>query len=142
MRDIGNTSGAVVLVSALLGSTPILAGPIATGKQTADVNGTRMTVFTYRPAGCSDPSLLLVFHGARRDAADYRDDARPLADRHCLLVIAPLFDSMPSPPGVTSAAASSARPEPCRIRATGPADWCSVSSIGPASRRNAPSPIP
>ncbi len=92
MRDIGNISSAVVLVSALLGSTPILAGPIATGQQTADVNGTRMTVFSYRPAGCSDPSLLLVFHGARRDAADYRDHARPLADRHCLLVIAPLFD--------------------------------------------------
>jgi dienelactone hydrolase len=81
-----------VLVSALLGSTPVLAGSIATGQQTADVSGTPMTVFTYRPAECSDPALLLVFHGARRDAADYRDYARPLADRQCLLVIAPLFD--------------------------------------------------
>ena len=90
IRDIGSISIAVVLVSALLGVTPVLAGPIATGKQTADV--TRMTAFTYRPAGCSDPSLLLVFHGAQRDAADYRDYARPLADRQCLLVLAPLFD--------------------------------------------------
>ena len=98
MRDTGSISGAVALVAALFGVTPILAGPIATGQQIADVNGTRMTVFTYRPAGCSDPSLLLVFHGARRDAADYRDHARPLADQHCLLVVAPLFDkhSFPS----------------------------------------------
>src|SRR5437667_13146 len=58
IRDIANISGAVVLICALLGSTPILAGPIATGQQTAEVNGTRMTVFTYRPAGCSDPSLI------------------------------------------------------------------------------------
>jgi pimeloyl-ACP methyl ester carboxylesterase len=92
IRDIGNISRTAVLVSSLLGVTPVLAGPIATGQQTADVDGTRMTVFTYRPAGCSDPSLLLVFHGAQRDAADYRDYARPLADRQCVLVIAPLFD--------------------------------------------------
>ena len=91
MRDIGSISAAV-LISSLLGSTPILAESIATGQQSVGVNGTRMTVFTYRPAGCPDPSLLLVFHGARRDAAEYRDYARPLADQHCLLVVAPLFD--------------------------------------------------
>ncbi len=98
MRHIGSTTAAAALIGCLLGSTPSLAEPITTGRQTADVNGTRMTVFTYRPAECSDPSLLLVFHGARRDAADYRDHARPLADRHCLLVVAPLFDqhSFPS----------------------------------------------
>ena len=141
IRDIGNTSGAVLLVSALLGSTPVLAGPIATGKQTADVNGTRMTVFTYRPAGCSDPSLLLVFHGARRDAADYRDDARPLADRHCLLVIAPLFDQHAFPSWRYQRGGIVGKTEPCRIRATGPANWCSVSSIGSACRKGAPSPI-
>lgn len=89
---------AAVLVGCLLRSTPIPAEPIATGRQTADANGTPIEVFSYRPAGCSDPSLLLVFHGAQRDAADYRDYARPLADRQCLLVIAPLFDkhSFPS----------------------------------------------
>jgi dienelactone hydrolase len=91
MRDIGSISAAV-LITSLLGSTPILAESIASGQQIAGVNGTRMTIFTYRPAGCSDPSLLLVFHGARRDANSYRDYARPLADRHCLLVVAPLFD--------------------------------------------------
>jgi pimeloyl-ACP methyl ester carboxylesterase len=92
MRAKTTISAAAVLIGCLLGSTPIPAEPIATGKQTADANGTPIEVFSYRPAGCSDPSLLLVFHGAQRDAADYRDYARPLADRQCLLVIAPLFD--------------------------------------------------
>jgi pimeloyl-ACP methyl ester carboxylesterase len=92
MRDLGSTSAAAVLITSLLGSTPLPAESIATGQRSVGVNGTPMTVFTYRPAGCPDPSLLLVLHGARRDAADYRDHARPLADRHCLLVIAPLFD--------------------------------------------------
>jgi pimeloyl-ACP methyl ester carboxylesterase len=98
MRAIRPISAAAVLIGCLLGATPIPAEPIATGRQTADANGTPIDVFTYRPAGCSDPSLLLVFHGAQRDAADYRDYARPLADRQCLLVVAPLFDkhSFPS----------------------------------------------
>src|SRR5262249_20037796 len=34
---------------------------------------------------------LLVFHGAERNAEDYRDYARALADRNCMLVAAPLF---------------------------------------------------
>jgi hypothetical protein len=62
------------------------------GRQTIDLGGTRLPVFTYRPGGCSDPALLMVFHGAARDAENYRDYARPLADRLCLLVVAPRFD--------------------------------------------------
>ena len=73
---------------------PLLAEPISVGagKQTVNLGGTRMDVYTYRPAQCPDPSLLLVFHGAARDAEDYRDYARGLADRQCMLVVAPLFD--------------------------------------------------
>ena len=72
---------------------PAAADPIAagTGQQTADANGTRITVFTYRPSGCSDPSLLMVFHGLARNPRSYRDDTRALADRHCMLLVAPLF---------------------------------------------------
>ena len=36
--------------------------------------------------------MLLVFHGNARDADRYRDDARALADKNCLLVVAPLLD--------------------------------------------------
>jgi pimeloyl-ACP methyl ester carboxylesterase len=60
------------------------------GQRRLDLGDMRLTVFTYRPA-CREPSLLLVLHGQNHNADDYRDWARPLADRHCLLVVAPRF---------------------------------------------------
>ena len=51
-----------------------------------------MTVFTYRPPDCLDGPLLMVFHGMRRNAEEYRDHAMTLADRCRMLVMAPLFD--------------------------------------------------
>jgi hypothetical protein len=72
-------------------AAPAAAEPIGTGRQRADLSGTRLEVFAYRPQ-CAEPSLLLVFHGAQRDAEDYRDYARPIADRLCMLVLAPRFD--------------------------------------------------
>ncbi len=62
-----------------------------------DVNGTPMVVFTYRPAGCPDPALLMVFHGIARNAQSYRDYTRALADRLCLLVAAPVFEEQAFP---------------------------------------------
>ena len=93
MRDAGSIPAALALLSCLLAAPPVAAEPIplGSGRQTIDVGGTRLTVFIYRPA-CPDPSLLVVFHGIARNAADYRDYARALADRDCLLVVAPLFD--------------------------------------------------
>src|SRR5499433_3880427 len=85
------------ILCGLLGCAPVLAAPITTGRQVIDINGTPMVVFAYRPAGCSDPALLLVFHGIARNARTYRDDARALADRLCLLVIAPVFDKRAFP---------------------------------------------
>jgi hypothetical protein len=66
--------------------------PPGAGEQTADLGGTRLEVFTFRPAGCRVSEALLVFHGLERDARAYRDDAIPLGQRFCMLVIAPLFD--------------------------------------------------
>jgi dienelactone hydrolase len=96
----GNRIGAVVVVlSCALVAPAVTAAPIApgNGQQTIDIAGTRMTVFTYRPPNCSDPSLLLLFHGVARNARTYRDYARPLADRNCLLLVAPLFDQRDFP---------------------------------------------
>src|SRR5262245_37823933 len=97
MRDARSTA-AIALLSCLLAAPPVAAEPIPmeSGRQTVDVNGTRLMDFTYRPA-CADPSLLLVFHGIARNAAGYRDYARVLADRDCLLVVAPLFDKRTFP---------------------------------------------
>jgi len=85
---------AILMLSCVFGPAAVAAQPIAAGdgRQTVDIAGTRLTVFTYRPANCSDPSLLMVFHGNARNARTYRDYAQALADRHCLLLVAPLFD--------------------------------------------------
>ena len=54
--------------------------------------GITLSVFTYRPEGCVSRGVLLVFHGQRRNADDYRDHARRFARRACLSVFAPHFD--------------------------------------------------
>ena len=71
-----------------------LAQPIppGSGERVITVNGEALTAFTYRPS-CKDPSLLLVFHGKHRNAPGYRDYARKLADKHCMIVVAPLLDT-------------------------------------------------
>ncbi len=63
------------------------------GQATAVLDGTVIPVFTYRPAGCQITAILLVFHGLDRNATGYRDDAVPLAQRYCMTVAAPLFDT-------------------------------------------------
>jgi dienelactone hydrolase len=99
MRDVRSITTAIIALSCCFGATPVAAEPIpiGSGRQTIDLNGTRLAVFTYRPASCSDPSLLLVFHGNARNARSYRDDVRALADRDCLLVVAPRFDQRAFP---------------------------------------------
>lgn len=97
MNAITRVATAATMLGTLLGAMPLGAAPIETGRQIADVNGAPMVVFTYRPVGCSDLSLLLVFHGIARNARTYRDDARALADRLCLLVVAALFDRQAFP---------------------------------------------
>jgi hypothetical protein len=62
------------------------------GKHTADIAGTKLNVFTYRPLG-TPRLLLLVFHGLNRDAGPYRNNARALADRIGAIVISPEFDA-------------------------------------------------
>ncbi|MBS0526678.1 MAG: hypothetical protein JSS04_23815 [Proteobacteria bacterium] len=62
------------------------------GEHTADINGTRLTVFTYRPSGPLR-LMLAVFHGMHRDAGPYRDRARPLADKIGAIVVSPEFDA-------------------------------------------------
>jgi pimeloyl-ACP methyl ester carboxylesterase len=73
------------------------AGPAAAvgtdGRQTVRIGDVDLQVFTYHPNGCVPAGLLVVLHGLGRNAAGYREYARPLADRFCLLVAAPLFDS-------------------------------------------------
>jgi pimeloyl-ACP methyl ester carboxylesterase len=93
MSKIPHVPTAAMALTAFLAVTVAAAEPIASGpnRQTAVLGNTQLPIFTYRPTGCADPSLLLVFHGAERNAQDYRDYARGLANRNCLLLVAPLF---------------------------------------------------
>lgn len=65
------------------------------GKATilADILGTELELFTYKPASYRGEKMLFVLHGVLRNADEYRDDACALADRHGLLVVAPRFDT-------------------------------------------------
>jgi dienelactone hydrolase len=73
---------------------PLHAAPLPVGaSETAlDVEGTRIPAYAYKPPSYHGGPLLLVLHGLGRNAAGYRDYARPLADRYGLLVVAPLFE--------------------------------------------------
>lgn len=65
--------------------------PLGSGERVITVNGEALTTYTYRPA-CNTPTLLAVFHGQHRNAPGYRDYARGLADKHCMIVVSPLLD--------------------------------------------------
>ena len=86
-------AGAALLAWSVMTCEALHAGPIApgSGQQTADVHGTRLEIYTYRP-NCPNPKILLVLHGLNRNADGYRTYARSIGDRLCMLVIAPKFD--------------------------------------------------
>jgi len=99
MRTIALTAVVSLVLSTMVAlPAPGAAMPLPAGssERRLSLADARLTVFTYRPA-CRDPSLLLVFHGQGHNAADYRDWARPLADKHCMLVVAPRFSKSQFP---------------------------------------------
>jgi poly(3-hydroxybutyrate) depolymerase len=85
---------AVIVLLIATASGPLRADPIPAGSAqlTVELKHIVMSVYTYRPSNCATPSVLLVFHGISRNADGYRDHAKPLADKLCMIVVAPLFD--------------------------------------------------
>lgn len=65
--------------------------PDGADKVTVTAGGRELTVFTYKPAGYKDGPLVLVFHGTNRNAEEYRDWAKVIADRTGAIVATPLF---------------------------------------------------
>ncbi|RYD64520.1 MAG: alpha/beta hydrolase [Verrucomicrobiaceae bacterium] len=55
-------------------------------------HGKMIQVFGYRPPGHDGGPLLVLFHGASRNALGYRDGARKLADKLGMLLVVPEFD--------------------------------------------------
>lgn len=69
------------------------AGEIRSGCDSlfVDCESARIEVFTYKPSNYAQGPMLVVCHGMLRNADEYRDDARRVADRLGALVVAPLF---------------------------------------------------
>jgi poly(3-hydroxybutyrate) depolymerase len=70
--------------------------PDGSDKVTVTAGGHALTVFTYKAEKCNGP-LVLVFHGTNRNADEYRDWAKVIADRTGGIVAAPLFDAKAFP---------------------------------------------
>ena len=70
------------------------AAPLSAGSAMVEFpNGAEpITLFTYKPPTYKGGPLLVVCHGVQRNAKEYRDYAITLAERHGVLVVAPLFD--------------------------------------------------
>lgn len=87
--------GGVVLAAGTVAPADLRARDAVSGQETevvAEVDGVALDVGIYDPAGCAQPSVLILFHGNSRSAGSYLDAAHGLADRACLTVYAPLFD--------------------------------------------------
>lgn len=83
------------LLAATLHAAPLPAGA---GVQDIPTTGGVIQVFTYRPSLYQGGPLVLVFHGAGRNAEDYRNFAIAVAERFKVLVAAPLIDRERFPP--------------------------------------------
>jgi len=78
------------LVSWLL-LVPAAGLPAGTDKVTVQAGGKDLTVFTYKPESYKNGPLVLVFHGTNRNAEEYRDWAKCIADRTGGIVATPFF---------------------------------------------------
>jgi poly(3-hydroxybutyrate) depolymerase len=66
--------------------------PAGRSQRVLDLGGTAIEVHTYRPEKYAGAGVIVSLHGLARNAAGYRDSTIPIAERHGLLVVAPLFD--------------------------------------------------
>ena len=69
--------------------------PFATGRSLvqADLNGTVLNLWVYKPENYVGDGFVLLLHGASRAAEAYRDNARGFADQYGRMVVVPEFDA-------------------------------------------------
>jgi pimeloyl-ACP methyl ester carboxylesterase len=60
-------------------------------------DGEPLSLFTYKPATYKNGPILVVFHGVRRNAEDYRNFAITMGERFNAIIITPTFDSIRFP---------------------------------------------
>lgn len=75
-----------------MSSFSVEVAPEGKGEVSVGEGDRAIQVFTYKPKGFSNGPIFFVFHGANRNAADYRDWTIALAEKHHAMVAAPLFD--------------------------------------------------
>jgi len=75
-------------------SAQAASDPFPSGKSLveADINGTVLQLYAYKPANYAGEGFILLLHGASRAAEAYRDNAMGMADIHRRIVVVPLFD--------------------------------------------------
>jgi poly(3-hydroxybutyrate) depolymerase len=86
------------IAMALIAASAFAATPVPGGKWSfvfTDAKGRAdrpMRVYTYRPRKCdSTCPMVIVLHGVKRNASDYRDYWVSLADHYNILIVAPEF---------------------------------------------------
>lgn len=74
--------------------TTAVAAPFPVGESTREVvvEDTVIQVHAYKPAGYRGGPLLVSFHGLSRNVERYLSAAKPVAERHGMLLVVPLFD--------------------------------------------------
>ena len=82
---------AVFLVLRLEAGTP-MGIPEGKAELTVGAGDRAIQVYSYKPKGFSNGPIFFVFHGAKRNAEDYRNWTISLAEKYHAVVAAPLFD--------------------------------------------------
>jgi len=83
-----------LICASFLGLSPQVEKPLPVGpSQFTMPFPDSIRVFTYRPANYNNGPLLVVFHGAGRNAEEYRNHAIYMAEKFKAIVVAPRFDA-------------------------------------------------
>lgn len=81
-----------VLALALISPFAAAAVPVGVSVESVDIGDEAIDVQYYKPVHYDGGPLLVSFHGLSRNVASNLDAAKPIADRHGMLIVAPLFD--------------------------------------------------
>ena len=84
--------GLGILLAIRLEAASPVGMPEGKGELMVGAGERAIQVYTYKPKGFSNGPIFFVFHGAKRNAEDYRNWTIPLAEKYHAIVAAPFFD--------------------------------------------------
>lgn len=83
-----------ILLASLFSVSFAQSIPIGSTNIIYENKGEPLTLFTYKPATYNGGPILVVFHGVKRNAEEYRNFAITMGDRFKAIIVAPMFDSL------------------------------------------------